>query len=1148
MNVYFNMNSKVDRFKIKAILELQTRFRYLKGVCDKLEKDCQFIYRSLFNIMTQVQMNYDKGIISKGKFGTLIEHVESVLEEYKTLPLPLTINRLLHNGKLGDLMVKIKLLEFQLIDLCKNCGMNNCSDILRIMIDQEWKQLVPDFYRNLVYFYDKCFISVRCNIINELESSVDVAVPFVKKPLNLYQISFTEKIDGADIYFPFKNRLLYVSGYFKKDPLNITRIGGTLEAKYYKTLSLAKYLHIPQSFKERFLEQMSLRDFLVHDERELVKIINDNHEDFLHYKNKPISLQVKEFVTAKCETQRKILTLFLISDKDDQIVAHIIYNMISNKSELMRPQPMAEDIYKSLPWCVQKKFKIAYRDVEKRKAELQNLDESNIPYEQRITIMKAPDYIKGKAMDKLKESKGSREASVKAQQYLDTILKIPFGIYQEEEIIQFLNKFSKKLSDFIPNLLFEVRRSEKIGESDKKLFIEVLEQYDPAQHDTANNIDRFLERLEKVTVLVHENVKEVSKIVRNSSFCSVEEKGKQLIKFKHLKERGEECEYDVDEDGYEYRYSDFEEEEEYDEDDYDEEGIDEDAKELYDFMQKRKEREERGERGERKERVEREDSREREEWRGSRKSKVLFKEVQLELFELEERILTLVAEWLEYRREKRGYLQRVDDVLNSCIHGQKDAKKQIQRLIAQWINGKTSGAVFGFEGCPGVGKTSMAKRGLAKCLVDKDGKERPFVFIPLGGSTDGATLQGHSYTYLGSTWGNIVDGLIASKCMNPIIFFDELDKVSTTQHGKEIVGILDHLTDATQNSEYTDRYFAGIKFDLSKSLIIFTYNNRRNIDPILLDRITEVNFKTLTKHDKMVINDKFMLPEILETVGFKSDDISFEKDALEYLIDSYTHEAGVRKLKEKLIEIVRELNIKNMMEDDLVLPYKIDKEYIKELFSDKPKMKLDKIHKKSCVGIVNGLYASDSSVGGILPIEAVKTPSDTKLKLTLTGKLGEVMTESISCAKTLALSLLPKEIYEKINNECKEHPFGIHINARDASVDKEGPSAGSAITTALVSILTGIKIRNDVALTGEINLYGTIHAIGGLEAKLEGARKSGVKLALVPKENEDDYNKIKKRYDESGLELIDVILVETINDVIKYALVENDIEFRDIND
>ena len=485
--------------------------------------------------------------------------------------------------------------------------------------------------------------------------------------------------------------------------------------------------------------------------------------------------------------------------------------------------------------------------------------------------------------------------------------------------------------------------------------------------------------------------------------------------------------------------------------------------------------------------------------------------------------------------------------MNKCIHGQNDAKKQIQKLIAQWINGKMTGGVFGFEGPPGVGKTSLAKLGLAKCLVDKNGKDRPFIFIPLGGSTDGSTLQGHNYTYLGSSWGSIIDGLIASKCMNPIIFFDELDKVSTTQHGHEIIGILDHLTDSTQNNEFTDRYFAGVKFDLSKALIVFTYNNRNNINPILLDRITEINFKSLTKHDKLIINDKFMLPNILKNVGFKSYDITFDKAALEYLIDTYTCEAGVRKLKEKLIDIIRELNIKNMMTCDYKLPYKIDKKYIKELFNDKPKIKITKIHDKSCVGIVNGLYATNYGTGGILPIEAVKIPSDNKFKLTLTGSLGKVMIESVTCAKTLALSLLPKDIYININEESKEFPFGIHINGRDASTSKEGPSAGAAITTCIVSLLTGIPIKNNVCLTGEVDLFGNIHAIGGIEHKLEGGRKAGCTLALIPKENEDKYNEIKKRYNECGLELIDVILVKNINEVLNYILDENDIKFKNIN-
>lgn len=1107
------MSVKIDRFKIKAVLELQARFRYFKTMSEKMDKECQFIYKSLFDMMTQVQMNYDKGIISKGKFGTLIEHVEGAVNEYRELPTPITVNSLLQSGKLGELMLSIKLLEFKLVELCKMCGMSSCSSILQIMLEKGWRDKVPPFYINLVNFYDHCFIASKCNLISDLDEKSkqytknSIALPFVKKPLDLFQISFTEKIDGADIYFPYHNKLLYISGYFKKDPLNVTRIGGTLEEKYKKTLSLAKYLHVPDTFKERFLEQLSLRDFLVNNEKELVALIGVNYDEFLKYKEKPISLLVKEFVTSKCETQRKLLTLFLISDKDDQIVAHIIYNMISTKSEFMRPQPMAEDIYKSLPWCVQKKFKIAYRDVERRKAELQNLAETDIPYEQRITIMKAPNYVKGKAMDKLKESKGSKEASVKAQQYLDTLLKVPFGIYQEEDIIQFLTKFSKRLEITIPTFIYNVKRSNKIHQDTKDQLLEILEQYDPTQHNTANNIDRFLDRLERLIVSIHENSNKATQIVKNHSFTDVQQVDKQLR----------------DADGYEYTLSDCEEEQEYRVEDCDVEQVwqnDINEEELYYTIKGRIEDQEEVD---------------------------MFEEEHLGLYSLEEKILTLVADWLEYKREKREYLKQVSDTMDACIHGQDEAKKQIQRLIAQWINGKSTGAVFGFEGVPGCGKTSLAKNGLAKCLRGKEGGARQFVFIPLGGSTDGATLQGHSYTYLGSTWGSIVDGLIAAKCMNPIIFFDELDKVSDTQNGREIIGILDHLTDSTQNSEFTDRYFAGIKFDLSRALIIFTYNNRRNIDPILLDRITEVNFKTLTKHDKLVINRRYMMPEILELVGFKGDDIRFEKDALEYLIDTYTNEGGVRKLKEKVFDIVRELNIDNMMNESLRLPYTISKEYIKDLFNDKPKMNLRKIHKQPCVGIVNGLYATDSGTGGILPIEAVKTPSDSKFKLTLTGKLENVITESISCAKTLALSLLPKDIHDKINEECKEHPFGIHINARGASITKDGPSAGSAITCAMLSLFTGVKIRNDICCTGEIDLFGNVTAVGGIESKIEGARKAGAKLVLIPKDNEQTYNEIKKRYDENGLELVDIKLVENINEVIKYAFVENDVQFRDIN-
>ena len=176
---------------------------------------------------------------------------------------------------------------------------------------------------------------------------------------------------------------------------------------------------------------------------------------------------------------------------------------------------------------------------------------------------------------------------------------------------------------------------------------------------------------------------------------------------------------------------------------------------------------------------------------------------------------------------------------------------------------------------------------------------RPFIFIALGGSSNGSTLEGHSYTYVGSTWGRIVDILMETKCMNPIIYIDELDKVSKTENGREIIGILTHLTDSSENDEFYDKYFAGIKIDLSKVLFIFSYNDYNLLDPILADRIHRIKFQKLNKHEKIHIINNYILPELLNTIGFNRYNIS--KKIIEYIINNYTQEAGVRKIKEKNI-------------------------------------------------------------------------------------------------------------------------------------------------------------------------------------------------------------------------------------------------------
>ena len=213
---------------------------------------------------------------------------------------------------------------------------------------------------------------------------------------------------------------------------------------------------------------------------------------------------------------------------------------------------------------------------------------------------------------------------------------------------------------------------------------------------------------------------------------------------------------------------------------------------------------------------------------------------------------------------------------------------------------------------------------MANCLKDENGETRPFSFIALGGASNGSTLAGHNYTYVGSTWGKIVDVLIEKKCMNPIIFIDELDKISKTENGKEIIGILTHLVDRTQNEQFQDKYFSGIDLDLSKALFIFSYNDVSAIDKILLDRIHRIKFDNLLLNDKITIVKTYILPELYDK--FNIQHLLFSDEIITYIIDTYTNEPGVRKLKEILFEIISEINLEILNKNNnLKNPFEITK-------------------------------------------------------------------------------------------------------------------------------------------------------------------------------------------------------------------------------
>jgi len=484
----------------------------------------------------------------------------------------------------------------------------------------------------------------------------------------------------------------------------------------------------------------------------------------------------------------------------------------------------------------------------------------------------------------------------------------------------------------------------------------------------------------------------------------------------------------------------------------------------------------------------------------------------------------------------KDYITNLNNVLDNSIYSHTNAKKQLMKVIAQWINGEQTGYCFGFEGSPGIGKTSIAKHGLSKCLTDENGQSRPFSFIALGGSSNGSSLEGHSYTYVSSTWGRIVDILIESKCMNPIIYIDELDKVSKTEQGREIIGIFTHMIDSTQNTSFQDKYFSGIDIDLSKVLFIFSYNNPEQVDRILLDRIHRIKFENLTLDDKIVIVNKYIIPELNEKMGFE-EIIEIDNESIEFIIEEYTNEPGVRKLKELFFDLFGEINIEllNNEINKTDLPIQINNDDIENKYLIKYKKIMErKIHAIDSIGIINGLWANSLGKGGIIPIQTLFFPTSTFLELKLTGLQGDVMKESMNVAKTLAWNLTSsknKKHWINVFNENKCQ--GLHIHCPEGAVSKDGPSAGAAITTAIYSLLNDKKIPNNIAVTGEINLQGEITAIGGLDYKIIGGIKAGVKKFFFPEANERDYmqfmNDNKKHIDIN----IKFIKINNINQLLK---------------
>ena len=284
------------------------------------------------------------------------------------------------------------------------------------------------------------------------------------------------------------------------------------------------------------------------------------------------------------------------------------------------------------------------------------------------------------------------------------------------------------------------------------------------------------------------------------------------------------------------------------------------------------------------------------------------------------------------------FMENAKKILDEAVYGLNDAKLQIMQMAGQWItNPKAIGNAIAIKGPMGTGKTTLVREGISKIL------NRPFEFIALGGATDSSFLEGHSYTYEGSTWGQIVEILIKSQCMNPVIYFDELDKVSDTPKGEEIIGILTHLTDTSQNQEFHDKYFADLNFDLSKVLFIFSYNDEHKVNPILRDRMYRIHTKGYDKKQKTEIVNNYLVPSIRENVKFAEGQIEIPEETLHYIIENHTNkEDGVRNLKRCVEIIYTKLNLFRLMKPDTNLfdqdmslkvefPFTVTKEIVDKL-------------------------------------------------------------------------------------------------------------------------------------------------------------------------------------------------------------------------
>ncbi|MCV2869863.1 endopeptidase La [Defluviimonas sp. WL0002] len=459
-------------------------------------------------------------------------------------------------------------------------------------------------------------------------------------------------------------------------------------------------------------------------------------------------------------------------------------------------------------------------------------------------------------------------------------------------------------------------------------------------------------------------------------------------------------------------------------------------------------------------------------------------------------------------------LRKAQEVLDADHYGLEKVKERIVEYLAvQQRSVKMKGPILCLVGPPGVGKTS-----LGKSVARATGRE--FIRISLGGVRDESEIRGHRRTYIGSMPGKIIQALKKAKTTNPLILLDEIDKMGQDFRGDPASAMLEVL-DPEQNNTFMDHYLE-VEYDLSNVMFLTTANSYNMPGP-LLDRMEIIPLAGYTEDEKREIAKQHLIPKQVKNHGLKRKEFALSDAALQEMIRTYTREAGVRNLEREIAKLTRKALTRIVRKDaDRV---EVTPENLEEFLGVK-RFRYGLAEKEDQVGVVTGL--AWTSVGGdLLSIEALKLPGKGRMKTT--GKLGDVMKESIDAASSFVRSISP-EIGVK---PPKFEKVDIHVHVPEGATPKDGPSAGVAMVTSIVSVLTGIPVRKDIAMTGEVTLRGNVLAIGGLKEKLLAALRGGIKTVLIPEENAKDLPEIPDNV-KSGLEIIPV---SHVREVLKLALV-----------